>query len=76
MTKPNHVKYALFLHVAGEKAIEVYHVLAFTEAEKGNYNALVKQVSKIYRGQKKTWPTNIVSSIIRARKKEKHSFLS
>ena len=46
MTKLNHVKCALFLHIAREKAVEVYTALTFTEAEKGNYNVLVCKFPK------------------------------
>ena len=34
------------------KAVEVYHALTFTEAEKGNYNALVGKFQKLVEGKK------------------------
>ena len=45
-TKLNHVKYALVLHVDREKAVEVYNALTFIEAEKSNYNSLVRKFTK------------------------------
>ena len=35
--KPDNVICALFLHIAGEKAIEVYNAVTFTELEEGKY---------------------------------------
>ena len=52
-TKSDHVKCVLFLHVAGEKAVEVYNALTFTEAERSNYNALVRKFKKSVEGKKR-----------------------
>ena len=52
MLKSDNVKYALFLHIAREKAIEVYNALTFTETEEGKYNALVRKFKELVNGKK------------------------
>lgn len=53
LSKTGNVKCALFLHAAGEKAIEVYNAMSFTDAGKGSYSALIRKVSKFVLGEKK-----------------------
>ena len=50
-TKSDHVKYVLVLQVVGEKVLEVYNALTFTEAEQRNYNALVHKFKKFVEGK-------------------------
>lgn len=52
MTKPDKIKYALFLHMTGENATEVYIALTFTDTGKVNYNARVKKFRKYVQGNK------------------------
>ena len=51
-SKPNRIKCAHFLHVAGEMAIVVYNALSFTDAEKGIYNTLICKYSNFIEGKK------------------------
>ena len=50
--KLDNVKCALFQHIAGERAIEDYNDLTFTEAEEGKYNALVHKFKEFVEGKK------------------------
>ena len=52
MVSNDNEKSALFLHVAREKAIEVYNALTFTEVEEGKYNALVCKFKEFFEGKK------------------------
>lgn len=52
MTKPDKIKCALFLHMTGENAEEVYIALTFTDTEKGNYKARVKKLQEYVQGNK------------------------
>ena len=50
--KQNNVKCALFLHIAGEKAIDVYNALTFTEVEEGKFNAMVCKFKEFVESKK------------------------
>ena len=50
--KPDNIKGALFLHIVGEKAIEVYNALIFTDTEKAYFSALISKFSKFIETKK------------------------
>ena len=50
--KPDNIKCALFLHIAGEKAIDVYNAQTFIEAEESKYNALIRKFKEFVESKK------------------------
>lgn len=51
-TNPGKIKRALFLHVAEEKAIQVYNAMIFIDTEKGKYKAPMRKFQEYIQGKK------------------------